>query len=499
VSRAILVTACVLGFVSTSARASEPIVLETAEPFIVAEVSFQSGSAHDPPGKEGLAYVTARWLAEGGTQSLTNAEVLRRFFPHAAEWSVRVERERTLFVFRAPKVGFAALWPLVVEIVTKPGLRETDFARLKDDARSQVVNALRQDNDEELGKELLQSLLYEGHPYGHPVAGRASTVARLTAEDVAIFRRDHVRGDTADIAIGGGLTKGEALAFAAMMQDALPMSRVRAGRLRLPPVALPSAPRAVIIDKAGGSTAVSMGFPIEVTRRHPDFVALLVAGSALGEHRTFNGRLMQRLRGVRGLNYGDYAYVEHFVQDGWSVFPQPVVSRAQQYFSIWLRPVKNANADFATRAALWEFERFVREGITQAELDDTRRFLAGYSKMWVQTTARRLGYRLDDRTYGTGDLIADLPARLDTLTLADVNAAIRRHLGRKAPVIAVVSPEARALAETWARKDATAKMTYEQGSKTPDDVLAEDKKIGAHMLGLDASRIEVRALSSVFE
>ena len=55
-----------------------------------------------------------------------------------------------------------------------------------------------------------------------------------------------------------------------------------------------------------------------MTRRDDDFYALAVANSYLGEHRTFNGKLMQDLRGKRGLNYGDYSYIEDFIQEGGS-------------------------------------------------------------------------------------------------------------------------------------------------------------------------------------
>ena len=96
------------------------------------------------------------------------------------------------------------------------------------------------------------------------------------------------------------------------------------------------------VEKDCRSTAISIGFPIDVTRASPDFYALMIANSHLGEHRTFNGRLMIRMREVRGLNYGDYSYIEHFVQDGGSTFPLTNFTRSQQYFSIWIRPVQHA-------------------------------------------------------------------------------------------------------------------------------------------------------------
>ena len=56
-----------------------------------------------------------------------------------------------------------------------------------------------------------------------------------------------------------------------------------------------------------------------------------VTDSYFGEHRTFSGLLMNKMRGDRGLNYGDYAYIESFIQDGGSRFPVPNIPRRQQF------------------------------------------------------------------------------------------------------------------------------------------------------------------------
>src|SRR4029077_16391929 len=120
-----------------------------------------------------------------------------------------------------------------------------------------------------------------------------------------------------------------------------------------PPLAALPKPRALsgmevtLVEKPVPATAISIGFPIDVTRADKDFYALLVANSYLGEHRTFNGRLMNTMRGDRGLNYGDYSYIENFIQDGGSTFPLPSTPRRHQFFSISLRPVADQNAPFA--------------------------------------------------------------------------------------------------------------------------------------------------------
>src|SRR5262249_14565324 len=152
------------------------------------------------------------------------------------------------------------------------------------------------------------------------------------------------------------------------------------------------------------------------------------ANSALGEHRTFNGRLMRNMRGKRGLNYGDYSYIENFIQDGGSTFPIPNITRRQQYFSIWIRPVPHDKALFALRQAVREFDLMVAQGLGEEEFESTRDFLLNYSKLWVQTQSRRLGYEMDGAVYGRSSIVDELDHRLRTLTLQQVNAAIKKHL-----------------------------------------------------------------------
>src|SRR5207247_93305 len=74
----------------------------------------------------------------------------------------------------------------------------------------------------------------------------------------------------------------------------------------------PSGIEVDIIAKETRATAISLGEPLDVVRGDPDFVALYLARTWLGEHRSSMSHLYQRIREIRGMNYGDYAYVEAF-------------------------------------------------------------------------------------------------------------------------------------------------------------------------------------------
>ncbi|PYR37241.1 MAG: hypothetical protein DMF90_07560 [Acidobacteria bacterium] len=57
---------------------------------------------------------------------------------------------------------------------------------------------------------------------------------------------------------------------------------------------------------------------------------------------------------MRGLNYGDYAYIEAFPRGMFQFFPDPNIARQRQIFEIWIRPVVPVNAHMALRIAVSE-------------------------------------------------------------------------------------------------------------------------------------------------
>jgi zinc protease len=234
-----------------------------------------------------------------------------------------------------------------------------------------------------------------------------------------------------------------------------------------------------------------------------------VARSAFGEHRQFHGRLMQRLREARGLNYGDYAYIEHFEQEGGAA-SQAQLGRArhQQEFAIWLRPVQNENALFALRAALYQLHRTLEEEpFADDEVARTKDFLAGYILQFDQTDARKLGYALDDQAMGLHrfpGFLDEWKRRLPAVTAADVNGAWKRWVDPCALQVVLVTPDALAVKRALLSGDPTPIQYQRDGqgkmAEKPPEILDEDKRIEAFSFGQPReSDIEIVPVDQMFE
>jgi zinc protease len=385
--------------------------------------------------------------------------------------------------------------PLFLDAYLHPAFPAEDFERVRSDTMNYLEKSLRYASDEELGKAALQGAVFAGTGYAHPPQGTVSGLKSLTLDDVRGFYKAHFTRDRTVVAVGGDAT------------DAV-VARLQGSLAELPSSAAPSAPppaipklsgrSVVLVAKPGADSSISFGFPIDVPRGSDDFYALWIANSWLGEHRNQSSHLYQVIREARGLNYGDYSYIEAFPEGGQRTMPPVNVGRHRQLFEVWIRTLPNAQGVFALRAALRELERLVAQGMTQEEFTLTRDFLGKYALNFAPTTFERLGYAVDDRFYGIGGEghLARFRERMKTLTVNDVNAALKRHLQADNLTIAIVTGEAESLRGALTGGVPTP-ITY--ASPKPEEVTREDPEIAGYPLKIDPAHVKVVPVEKMFE
>jgi len=251
-----------------------------------------------------------------------------------------------------------------------------------------------------------------------------------------------------------------------------------------------------LVDKDTRAVAISMGFPIDVRRGDPDFVALYLVRSYFGEHRSSNSYLYQRIREIRGMNYGDYAYIEYFPNGMFRFHPNPNTGRQRQIFQIWIRPVPPEQAHFAFRIAKYELDKLIRDGITEEDFEATRNYLMKFTNVLTASQGRALGYALDSKYYGTEEFVEYIRDGLQDLSLEGVNRVLRRHLRSENMAAVVITPNADAFRDALL---AESPSPMEYASEKPDEIYVEDQVIQQYPLNLNASDVRVISVEDVFE
>lgn len=483
-----------LTLASTALSAQMRVIAQHGEsPLVTFRVVFLTGAAADPSGKEGAASLTASILSQGGTREMTYKQIVDAMYPMATSVSSQVDKEMTVFSATTHVDNLEAFYKIFRAMLLDPGWRDDDFARLRDDAVNFLRVSLRGNNDEELGKEVLYNVIYRGQPYGHHDAGVVSALQKLAIGDLQAFYRAHYSQDNLILGLAGGYPP-EFLERMKKDFEKLPKKGQRTPKYTAPKPA--QGIRVTMIEKDTRSVAYSLGFPIDVKRGHPDFPALLVAQSYLGQHRMSGGRLYNRIREARGLNYGDYTYIEYFPRGMFQFEPDPNLARQGQIFQIWIRPVEPATAHFALRLAMYEFDKFVREGMSKEDFERTRSFLSKYVNLLTKTKHAELGYAIDSKYYGTPDYTAYIKSGLAKLTVADVNRAIKKHLRATNLDLVVVARGCEELKKKFLAGDPSP-MTY--NSPKPQEILDEDKIVERWKINFQPEDFRIIPVDQVFE
>jgi len=463
-----------------------------SSPLVDVAYLVHAGAGFDPGGKKGLATLTAAMLTDGGSEARTIDEINEAMYPIASGFNAQVDKEMTRLSGQVHKDNLDTWYSLIRGQLLFPAWSEQDFERIK----TRVTNAIRTDlvgnNDEELGKEYLYASIYgDEHPYGSLNLGNTSEIESITLDDVKSFYRRYYTIANITVGLSGGYPESLPTAISDDLQKLDPGVRAL---LDAPAAPLIEGRQAVLIEKETPGVAVSFGFPIDIKRGDPDWVALWLARSYLGEHRSTNAHLFQRIRETRGMNYGDYAYIEYFPRGMFQFHPSTNLGRQQQIFQVWIRPVRSNNdAHFATRVAVYEVEKLINEGMTESDFEATRQFLGKFVSLLTDGQSRQLGYAMDSQYYQTDEFSNYVRDELNNMTLDDVNRVIRENLNTDNMQYVFITKDAADLSQRL-MSDQASPMTYD--ADLPQDVLDEDKLIDS--IPLEFDKVDVVSAEEVF-
>jgi zinc protease len=396
-------------------------------PMVTLSIAFDAGSRRDPAGKEGLAALTAQCLREG-TKSLGADEFNRKVDFMGSELAVSAGRDYASAGFTSLKRYLPDTLKLLAGVLTEPGLRDADITR----KRAEIVAAIKADEEQPgyVADVTFLKALFGASPYGHPVSGSAESVAKLSAEDVRRFYRDHYRLEGAVIAVAGDVTADEIKASLEAELTGLHGTT--------PPQAEPPAPQVApglhvsLVDRNVAQANVILGFG-GVARSNPDFYKLQVMNYILGGGG-FASRLVQSVRSKAGLAYS--------ISSGFDAGKFP------GSFTVGLQ-TKNPSTNVALALVLQQLREMQEKPVTDAELDGAKRFLIGSFPLKIDRQSAIASFMLQVELYGLGLDYADrYPKLIQAVTKDDVLKVARAYLHPDAAIVVAVANQKEAAIKT---------------------------------------------------
>jgi zinc protease len=319
---------------------------------------------------------------------------------------------------------FEPVLALLGDVLTAPSLPDEEIATRK----REVITSIRQDEDNPAvqASETLMALLYpDGHPYGRRTKGSIEIVESLTRDELASHHAGRFAPGELTAVVVGDVEQSRARDVAERVlggwRHAAPPPIV------LPPVSVPFGRRRVVLPMMNKAQAdIAYGF-VAIRRGDPQYYACWLMNNVFGQY-SIGGRLGDNIRERQGMAYYVSSTLDANVVEG------PLAIRAG---------VSPANVDRAIASIDEEITAIATSGITQKELDDSRRYLVGSIPRALETNAAIANFLQSGEFFGLGlDYDARLPDLLGAVTLDQANAAARRLLDVNCATVVIAGPYA---------------------------------------------------------
>jgi zinc protease len=266
-------------------------------PLVGIHLILPCGAEMDPPGRGGLADLSAEMLTLG-TQKRSAPQLAAEIDGLGASLSAHAGWNGTSLFISGLKEDLDRLLGLILEIYTQPAFSADEFAQLKQRRTAQLVQ--QKDESQIIADEGFQEILFQGTAYAHPVYGTLDSLPGLAAEEVRQFHRESFLPPGSFLVLAGDLQPEKCFRWVEENLPSSPGWKSRAAEFSPP---YPSEIKTRMIDRPDlTQSQIRLGH-IGIPHAHPEYLPFEVANYILGGGG-FSSRLMRRVRSELGYTYG---------------------------------------------------------------------------------------------------------------------------------------------------------------------------------------------------
>lgn len=407
------------------------VIPNNRAPVVTHMVWYRVGSADEVSGKSGLAHFLEHLMFKGTTKH-PPGEFDRFIDINGGEGNAFTTRDYTAYFQRIASDRLALMMEL--EADRMQNLVLTDENVLPELSVVREERRERTDNDPSaLLGEQVDAAMYTAHPYGKPVIGWMSEVAKLTREDAMAFYRAHYTPANAVLVVAGDVTPEQVKVLAEKYYGVLKNTFTPEPRVRTAEPDPIASRRVTLVDARAASPVMQRSYlaPSYATANGREALALDLLADILGNGT--QSRLYKNL-----------------------VVDQKIAAQAAAWYSgdqldsgtFGVYGAPNPGADVAKVEAAIDavLADILKNGVTQKELDRVRNQAIAervYTLDNQAALARMAGVALT--TGLSARSIFDRDIDIEKVTLDDIRQAAEKYITLKRSVTGTLLPETQTL------------------------------------------------------
>ena len=384
---------------------------------------FAGGSRLEDERLAGVSHFIEHLNFKGTRRRPTSKEIADAIEGIGGFINASTDKELTAYWARIPAEHLDLGLDVLLDIVSNSNLSAADVER----ERSVILEELKmyQDQPQEHVQNLLEELMWPGHPLGRDIAGTLASVAHLTRDEIVAYAGRRYRLPHLVIGAAGRIDEA-AIANAIASKLALP--RDLDGSVESSAPGELAGPNLILRKQQTEQAHICFGVRA-LSYMHPDRYVLDLLNTVLGEG--MSARLFLNIRERLGLAYDVHSFTQKHRDTG--------------YLGVYLG-VDPKNAVRAVDATLAELRRFRDEDVEPAELERAKEFTKGRLRLELETT-NGVAFWLTYQQLVLGEVrtIEDEIRDIDAVTAGDIRRVANDVLG--GPIqMAVIGPFAKSAA-----------------------------------------------------
>ena len=384
-----------------------PMIYEADKTLPIAsmQVVFQNAGSIEDKKQAGIARFTAKILNEG-TKKLGSVGFATALEDAAIHLSAHAGTETFVLEISALKEKFPEAVKLLTSLLQDPNLSAESIKKIKILMQASIKR--NESNFDHVAALNLKKYLYHDTPIGQSSGGTMESIEALKLEDIKAYIEEHLVRSQVIIISGGDMEKEEAKLYAKEVLSVL--KKGKKSTLSLFKAA--DKAKGIEVYKESEQAFVYFGAPFNLSAKDKDVYKAKVAAFILGAGG-FGSRLMEEVRVKRGLAYSAYAGV-NFAKSH-SDFSGHLQTKLQSKEEA-IKLVKEVIADF------------VKNGVSEDELEQAKRFLLGSEPLRNETLSQRLSRSFQEYYNGftLGHAKEELK-KIQALPLKELNDFIKQH------------------------------------------------------------------------
>ena len=404
------------------------LVMENpSNPTVAIDGYLQAGEIFEPKDKSHISSIVSNMLMRG-TKNLTSLDISKELENRGSELSFYSSIEKTNFTAKALSENTESLLKILSDVLLNPFFLQEELDKIKQEIITEVMY------NKQLPKQVASRTFYnKSVPENDPnhqktYDGVLAELEHIKLSDLENFYNDFYRPDTFVISVCGDVKADDV--FNLLEKYFSSWISLNTPKPEIPQIeyADPIDLQRINIEMKGKSeSSIIYGYPINLSRRNPDFYKMRLANQILGGGGALNSRFGEEIRENRGLVYGVGSAITGLGANG-----------------MWVGSMGTSpeNVDEAVETMFSLMKEFKDNGVTEKELEDSKKFIIGTFSQVLETNegCAAILSQIEYSNLGL-DFLQNIENYYKDITIEDIKEVSNKYLFPEKGTLVIVGPE----------------------------------------------------------